>query len=82
MLPKVPTATDARTFDRFNIDPIVRLPDLLEITGLGRTTIYKLIASGSLQKPLRLSPRSIGWRSSVIQAWLDARASGNDREAA
>ncbi len=59
------------------VDPIVRLKEFLRLTGLGRSTVYKLIGQGDLDRPLRISARSIGWRQSTVSAWLNSRNSAN-----
>lgn len=55
------------------IDPILRLPDLMQATRLGRSTIYKLIAEGQLEPPLRISARAVGWRASTVREFIDSR---------
>jgi prophage regulatory protein len=55
------------------VDPIVRLQDFLRITRLGRSTIYRLINEGVIERPLQISTRTVGWRASVVKAFLDSR---------
>ncbi len=54
---------------------ILRLPSLISKTGLSKSSIYRLIASGDLPKPRKLSAdgRATGWHSSEIQEWIDSR---------
>ena len=52
---------------------IYRLPAVLEITGLSKATIYRLINSGDFPPKVQLSPRCVGWRVADIEAWLAAR---------
>ena len=40
---------------------ILRLPAVISITGLARSTIYAKIAEGQFPKPVNLSARSVGW---------------------
>ncbi|MDG0834847.1 AlpA family phage regulatory protein [Roseateles saccharophilus] len=42
-------------------------------TGLGRSTIYRLMSNGSFQRAVQLTPRAVGWPKAVIDAWLEAR---------
>lgn len=51
----------------------VRMPKLRQMTGLGRTTIYRLMAQKLFPSPVRLGPRAVGWRLSDIAAWSAAR---------
>lgn len=50
-----------------------RLAKVRERTGLGRSTIYRLISSGSFPSAVQLAPRAVGWRKADIDAWLKAR---------
>jgi predicted DNA-binding transcriptional regulator AlpA len=45
---------------------LVRLPIVITLTSLGRTTIYRWIDSGSFPSPLRLGPRTVAWRWSAL----------------
>jgi prophage regulatory protein len=47
----------------------VRLPAVLATTGLGRSTIYRLVADGSFPSPVKLGPRAIAWRWADIERW-------------
>jgi predicted DNA-binding transcriptional regulator AlpA len=51
-------------------DRILRLPDVLALVGIGRTTLLKLVRDGDFPAPLRLTPRIRGWRLSAIQQFL------------
>lgn len=54
------------------LDRIVRLPELREITGLSRSSIYRMIDKGEFPRALILGPNSRGWRASAIAAWMDS----------
>ena len=51
----------------------LRLGEVLRLTGLGRSTVYRLIADQSFPPPCRLGVRAVGWRSSDISQWSAAR---------
>lgn len=53
---------------------ILRLPDVLKRTGLGRSTIYAMISRGEFPRNLSLSKRATGWREADIEEWLASRA--------
>ena len=36
------------------------------IYGISRATVYRWIESGKLPDPIRLSPRIVGWKRSVL----------------
>lgn len=43
-------------------------------TGLGRSSIYALIAAGRFPAPIRLSAHTVGWLAHEIDAWIAERA--------
>jgi prophage regulatory protein len=53
---------------------LARLPVVLRVTGLGRSTIYSWIADGSFPVPVRLGPRAVAWRWSDLDRWTQSRA--------
>lgn len=48
------------------------------LTGLSRSTIYRLANQGEFPRPVRLGQRSVAWRESEVRAWIDARQPAND----
>ena len=52
---------------------ILRLPEVLARVGLGRSTVYQLMAAGDFPASVRLTPNSVGWRSDDIDAWIASR---------
>jgi len=52
---------------------LARLPTVLKMTGLGRSTIYRWIADGSFPPPVRLGPRAVAWRWSDLDEWTRSR---------
>ena len=49
---------------------IIRLPQAIEKTGLSRSTIYALISRGEFPQKIKLSPRTMGFLESEIDAWI------------
>ena len=52
---------------------ILRLPEVMRLTGLGRSTIYRLLAAGQFPLPVQLSVRAVGWRRSDVDHWTAER---------
>lgn len=52
------------------IDRILRLPTVLDCTGLSRSTLYRKMKDGSFPKQVAISTRCAGWRESAVTAWL------------
>lgn len=52
---------------------LLRLPAVLLATGISRSTLYELIASGDFPRQVKLTKRCVGWRSEEIERWLSSR---------
>jgi len=55
------------------IDRILRRPEVQHVTGLGRSALYLAIQEGRFPRPVKLGPRSVGWRESDVKRWIDER---------
>ena len=53
---------------------VLRLPQVIEKTGLGRDSIYRGAREGWFPKPIKLSARASGWFEDEIDADLERRA--------
>ena len=51
----------------------LRMPSVMRMTGLGRSTIYRLIADRKFPSPVRLGPRAVAWRRADLDQWSEAR---------
>jgi prophage regulatory protein len=58
-----------------NTNPItlLRRNQVEAITGLARSTIYKLIKAGSFPKPIQLTDRAVAWPSNLIESWVSEK---------
>jgi prophage regulatory protein len=50
---------------------ILRLPAVMELTGLSRSSIYLRVAQNTFPKQVSLGARAVGWRESDIEAWIE-----------
>jgi prophage regulatory protein len=57
---------------------IIKLPSVISISGLSRTSIYNRIEEGIFPKQISLGERSVGWVKSEILAWVDSRIKARD----
>ena len=48
-----------------------RLPDVIDRTGKGRTSIYNDIRNGTFPKQVRIGDRSVAWDSEAIDKWIE-----------
>ncbi|QCP87440.1 AlpA family transcriptional regulator [Cereibacter sphaeroides] len=51
----------------------LRRTNVESVTGLSRTTIYRLMAEGKFPKPVKLTSRAVAWPESRISEWLASR---------
>jgi prophage regulatory protein len=54
---------------------VLRLPAVLLATGLGRSTVYRMIAERTFPAPVKLAKRAVGWRQDDVRNWTSGRPS-------
>ncbi len=64
---------------RFVTMRIIRLKDVMDSTGLARSTIYKYIGEGLFPRPVGLGDRCVGWLEAEVQEWILARIEERDK---
>lgn len=52
------------------LDPFLRLPAVLECTGLSRATLYRMMKAGTFPPQHRIGDRCCAWRRSEVAVWL------------
>lgn len=52
---------------------LLRLPTVLERTGLARSTLYKLEAGGGFPRRVKLTVRSSAWSAADVDQWIGER---------
>lgn len=54
---------------------ILRMPGVMQRTGLARSTIYLQVREGAFPRPFSLgSPSAVGWLESEVNEWIAQRA--------
>ncbi|MEA3233850.1 AlpA family transcriptional regulator [Pseudomonas mosselii] len=61
------------------IDRLLRLPDVIRITGMGRNTVYTRIKEGTFPKQVKIGPKSVAWRQSEINQWMASLNPSSDQ---
>lgn len=49
---------------------IIRLKEVVSITSLARSTIYRYVGQGVFPKPISLGDRAVGWVESEVNEWI------------
>jgi prophage regulatory protein len=52
---------------------IFRLPKVIEVSGLSRTSIYRLMGIGRFPKCIKIGIKAVGWLESEIEHWIGER---------
>ena len=52
---------------------ILRLPEILRLTGLSRSTVYEMMRRGRFPASVKLGERAIGWFADDVNEWIAAR---------
>lgn len=55
------------------IDPLLRRADVLKVTGLSQSALYRLIRSDHFPQPVSVTDATVAWKQSEIITWIDAR---------
>lgn len=54
---------------------LIRLPKVLELTGLSRSEIYRRMALGQFPQKVPLGLRAVAWDKREVSAWIKDRIS-------
>ena len=49
----------------------MRLPEVVKVTSLSRSTIYLKISKGQFPQGIKLSERTVAWKSTDIEKWME-----------
>ena len=54
-------------------DRLLRRRQVEEMTGLGRSSIYRLMQQGEFPTPVKVGPAAVRWRESEVTDWSESR---------
>ena len=63
------------------IKKMYRLPEVMNMTGLSRSSIYLRVSTDEFPKPLKIGRRAIGWPEESIIAWQAKMMEAQDESA-
>jgi prophage regulatory protein len=52
---------------------VARLPEVQQVSGLSRSSIYRLEAGGEFPKRVKLGQRAVGWPREALLEWCRTR---------
>ncbi|RWU09266.1 AlpA family transcriptional regulator [Pseudidiomarina gelatinasegens] len=59
---------------------LIRLPQVKDMTGLGRSSVYKLMSEGKFPKAVTLIGRASAWVENEVVEWIEDRITERDLE--
>ncbi|MDA8891575.1 AlpA family phage regulatory protein [Planktomarina temperata] len=62
------------------VKKIYRLPEVMSLTGLSRSSIYLRISVQEFPKPLKIGRRAVGWSEDSLIAWQAGVMGGSDAD--
>ena len=63
------------------IKKIYRLPEVMDMTGLSRSSIYLRVSTDEFPKPVKIGRRAVGWPEESIIAWQAKMMEAQDESA-
>lgn len=60
-------------FERGSNERALRLKEVCQLTGLGRSMIYQMQAEQRFPQRIKLGERAVGWLEREVQEWLAQR---------
>lgn len=54
----------------------IRIRRVLEMIGVSRTTLWRMVQAGTFPRPVRITDRNRGYVLETVEAWMAARTEG------
>ncbi|WP_271465703.1 helix-turn-helix transcriptional regulator [Acidovorax sp. NCPPB 4044] len=54
-------------------DRLIRLPEVLRLTGMCRSAVYNQMARGQFPRSVKIGPRAASWSVKEVHAWIAQR---------
>lgn len=58
----------------------MRLPEVIHVCGLSRSTIYDLISRSAFPAQVSLGGKNVAWMASEVSAWMNERIAARGQE--
>lgn len=59
---------------------LIRLKEVIAMTGLSRASVYKFVSENRFPSQISLGYRCVAWVESEVQQWIDQRVQESRRE--
>ena len=57
---------------------LIRLPEVVKRTGMGRSSVYRQIADRTFPAPASLGGRTVAWVEAEVSQWIADRIAARD----
>jgi prophage regulatory protein len=54
----------------------IRIRQVLEMIGVSRTTLWRMVQAGTFPRPVRITERNRGYKLETVEEWMTARTDG------
>lgn len=54
---------------------LLRLPEVMELVGLSKPSVYRLMKTGDFPKAKKISARAVRWIKCEIDDWISSKVS-------
>lgn len=55
-------------------EKIYRVNEVIEKTGLPKSTLYAKMKDGDFPRPIKLGKRAVGWKSKKVHLWVETKS--------
>lgn len=59
---------------------LIRIEELMKITSLGRTSLYRAVKLGDFPHPVKIHGRAAAWLESEVLAWFEQLKKARDAQ--
>lgn len=56
---------------------LLRLPQVIDRTGLGKTKLYELQSDGLFPMRIKITAHAVGWIEEEVETWIAGRVSAS-----
>jgi prophage regulatory protein len=60
-----------------SFDRLVRLRELVKLLSISRANVYRLMKMGKFPQSTKLTERTVVWRLSELEAWIQEKSAGH-----
>jgi prophage regulatory protein len=56
----------------FSLQKLIKLPEVINLTGKSRSSIYAAIRDGAFPAPKKIGARAVAWTTESIRNWQES----------